>query len=385
MSHSCTCPHCGSVFELSSSEHDSLVAQVRTKEFEAEVQRRLDAYKKEQDSVSKREVESAVARAVSDTELLYMRQVHDMESKMLSLQSELDKARQSSVLAAKEQELAVRKAIDEKSAELQGTIHDLEVQVSYYKDLKSRMSTKMVGETLEQHCMTQFNQIRMAAFPHAYFEKDNDAKTGSKGDFIFRESDGDVELLSIMFEMKNEMDTTATKHRNEDFLKELDKDRREKNCEYAILVSLLESDNELYNSGIVDVSYKYPKMYIVRPQFFIPMITILRNAALNALEAKQELLRVQNMNFDVVQFESRMNEFKDSVSKNYDLASRQFMTAVDEIDKVIDHLNKVKKGLLSSERNLRLIDSKTEKLSIRQLTKDNPTMQAAFASAGINI
>lgn len=385
MSHSCTCPHCGSVFELSSSEHDSLVAQVRTKEFEAEVQRRLDAYKKEQDSVSKREVESAVAKAVSDTELLYMRQVHDMESKMLSLQSELDKARQSSVLAAKEQELAVRKAVDEKSAELQGTIHDLEVQVSYYKDLKSRMSTKMVGETLEQHCMTQFNQIRMAAFPHAYFEKDNDAKTGSKGDFIFRESDGDVELLSIMFEMKNEMDTTATKHRNEDFLKELDKDRREKNCEYAILVSLLESDNELYNSGIVDVSYKYPKMYIVRPQFFIPMITILRNAALNALEAKQELLRVQNMNFDVVQFESRMDEFKDSVSKNYDLASRQFMTAVDEIDKVIDHLNKVKKGLLSSERNLRLIDSKTEKLSIRQLTKDNPTMQAAFASAGINI
>lgn len=385
MSHSCTCPHCGSVFELSSSEHDSLVAQVRTKEFEAEVQRRLDAYKKEQDSVSKREVESAVAKAVSDTEFLYMRQVHDMESKMLSLQSELDKARQSSVLAAKEQELAVRKAVDEKSAELQGTIHDLEVQVSYYKDLKSRMSTKMVGETLEQHCMTQFNQIRMAAFPHAYFEKDNDAKTGSKGDFIFRESDGDVELLSIMFEMKNEMDTTATKHRNEDFLKELDKDRREKNCEYAILVSLLESDNELYNSGIVDVSYKYPKMYIVRPQFFIPMITILRNAALNALEAKQELLRVQNMNFDVVQFESRMNEFKDSVSKNYDLASRQFMTAVDEIDKVIDHLNKVKKGLLSSERNLRLIDSKTEKLSIRQLTKDNPTMQAAFASAGINI
>lgn len=385
MSHSCTCPHCGSVFELSSSEHDSLVAQVRTKEFEAEVQRRLDAYKKEQNSVLKREVESAVAKAVSDTELLYMRQVHDMESKMLSLQSELDKARQSSVLAAKEQELAVRKAVDEKSAELQGTIHDLEVQVSYYKDLKSRMSTKMVGETLEQHCMTQFNQIRMAAFPHAYFEKDNDAKTGSKGDFIFRESDGDVELLSIMFEMKNEMDTTATKHRNEDFLKELDKDRREKNCEYAILVSLLESDNELYNSGIVDVSYKYPKMYIVRPQFFIPMITILRNAALNALEAKQELLRVKNMNFDVVQFESRMNEFKDSVSKNYDLASRQFMTAVDEIDKVIDHLNKVKKGLLSSERNLRLIDSKTEKLSIRQLTKDNPTMQAAFASAGINI
>lgn len=384
MSDSCICPHCGTAFALSQEEHDSLVAQVRTKEFESEVNRRLDAYKKEQSAVLSREVQSAREKASSEAKLAYLEQIRKLESDLSQAYGDLEKERHNLTLAAKDQELAVLNAVNEVSAELNQKIHDLELDVAYYKDLKSRMSTKMVGETLEQHCMTQFNQIRMAAFPHAYFEKDNDARTGSKGDFIFREDCDDIPLLSIMFEMKNEMSTTATKHKNEDFFKELDKDRREKNCEYAILVSMLESDSELYNSGIVDVSYRYPKMYVIRPQFFIPIITILRNAALNALEARQELLRVQNMNVDVVQFESALNAFKDNVSKNYDLASRQFMTAVDEIDKSIDHLTKVKKALLSSERNLKLINNKTDNLSIRKLTKDNPTMQAAFALAGID-
>lgn len=381
----CTCPHCGSSFELSPSEHDSLVAQIRTKEFEDEVNRRMDAYKKEQESVFEDRIAAAVGKAVLDSELQHTRVVGELNSKIESLEHQLISEKQSFELMKKDNDLVVVRAVDAKEKELHGTIHELEVQLSYYKDLKSRMSTKMVGETLEQHCMMQFNQIRMAAFPHAYFEKDNDARSGSKGDFIFRESDGDVELLSIMFEMKNEMDTTATKHCNEDFFKELDKDRREKGCEYAILVSMLESNSELYNSGIVDVSYRYPKMYVIRPQFFIPMITILRNAAMNAMEARQELLRVQNRNIDVVHFEEKLQSFKDTVSKNYDLASRQFDTAIDEIDKSIDHLTKVKKALSSASRNLRLMNDKSASLSIRDLTKDNPTMRNLLQQAGISI
>ena len=252
----------------------------------------------------------------------------------------------------------------------------LQTELDYYKDLKTRMSTKMVGETLEQHCLIEFNRIRATAFPHAYFEKDNDARTGSKGDFIYREMMDGVELRSIMFEMKNEMDTTATKHVNEDFLKELDKDRREKKCEYAVLVSMLEADSELYNTGIVDVSYRYPKMYVIRPQFFIPMITVLRNAALNAMNARRELARMQNMNLDVTRFEADLAAYKDGVARNYDLASRQFMAAIEEIDKTIEHLSKVKKNLLSSERNMRLLNDKAEDLTIRSLTRGNPTMRA---------
>lgn len=253
-------------------------------------------------------------------------------------------------------------------------------QIAYYKDFKAKQSTKMVGETLEQHCEIEFNKLRATGFQNAYFEKDNDAKSGSKGDFIFKEfSDDGTEFISIMFEMKNEMDETATKHKNEDFFKELDKDRNEKKCEYAVLVSLLEADNELYNTGIVDVSYRYPKMYVIRPQFFIPMITLLRNASLNALQYKQELAVIRNQNIDISHFEEDMNEFKDKFSRNYRLASEKFKKAIDEIDKTIDHLQKTKDALLSSENNLRLANNKAEELSIKKLTRNNPTMAAKFA------
>lgn len=252
-------------------------------------------------------------------------------------------------------------------------------QIDYYKDFKARQSTKMVGESLEQHCLTQFNSIRMSAFPNAYFEKDNDARTGSKGDFIFRESSEDgTEFISIMFEMKNEVDTTATKHKNEDFFKELDKDRNEKGCEYAILVSLLEIDNELYNNGIVDVSYKYPKMYVIRPQFFIPMITLLRNAAQNSLHYQKELQIVRSQQVDILNFEESLNIFREGFNRNYRLASERFFTAIEEIDKTIDHLQKTKKALLSSENNLRLANSKADELSIKKLTKNAPSVKAMF-------
>lgn len=254
-------------------------------------------------------------------------------------------------------------------------------QIEYYKDFKARQSTKMIGESLEQHCLTQFNAIRMTAFPNAYFEKDNNAKTGSKGDFIYRECGEDgTEFISIMFEMKNEADETATKHKNEDFFKELDKDRNEKGCEYAILVSLLEIDNELYNNGIVDVSYKYPKMYVIRPQFFIPMITLLRNAAKNSLQYRQELQIVRNQQVDIRSFEENMNAFKEGFARNYRLASEKFSTAIDEIDKTIDHLQKTKAALLSSENNLRLANNKAEDLSIKKLTKNAPSVKAMFDS-----
>ena len=252
-------------------------------------------------------------------------------------------------------------------------------QIEYYKDFKARQSTKMIGESLEQHCLTQFNSIRMTAFPNAYFEKDNDARSGSKGDFIYREcGDDGTEFISIMFEMKNEADTTATKHKNEDFFKELDKDRNEKGCEYAILVSLLEIDNELYNNGIVDVSYRYPKMYVIRPQFFIPMITLLRNAAQNSLQYKQELQIVRNQQVDIIHFEENMNAFKEGFARNYRLASERFATAIDEIDKTIDHLQKTKAALLSSENNLRLANNKADELSIKKLTKNAPLVKAMF-------
>lgn len=252
-------------------------------------------------------------------------------------------------------------------------------QIEYYRDFKARQSTKMIGESLEQHCLTQFNSLRMTAFPNAYFEKDNDARTGSKGDFIYRESAEDgTEFISIMFEMKNEADATAVKHRNEDFFKELDKDRREKKCEYAILVSMLEIDNEYYNTGIVDVSYRYPKMYVIRPQFFIPMITLLRNAAQNSLRYRQELQIVQNQQLDIRSFEENMNAFKEGFSRNYRLASQKFTTAIEEIDKTISHLQKTKEALLSSENNLRLANNKAEELSIKKLTKNAPSVRAMF-------
>ena len=259
--------------------------------------------------------------------------------------------------------------------------HELQVkqeQVEYYKDLKTRMSTKMVGETLEIHCSTLFNQLLRPVMPFAYFEKDNDATDGTKGDFIFRDSEDGTEYVSIMFEMKNEMDTTATRHKNEDFLRKLDEDRRKKNCEFAVLVSLLEPDSELYNGGIVDMSHRYPKMYVIRPQFFIPMITLLRNAAQNSLQYRQELQIVRNQQVDILHFEENMNAFKEGFARNYRLASEKFQTAIDEIDKTIDHLEKTKKALLSSENNLRLANDKADDLSIKKLTKNAPAVKAMF-------
>lgn len=342
------CPNCGTSFQIDESQYASIVKQVRDSEFDADVQRHLSLLQSQMDAEKNLEMMRANQR-------------------VQELEFELKQQRSGQELA--EQNL-------KQSYEMQLAAKD--EQIAYYKDFKTRQSTKMIGESLEQFCQNQFNQIRMTAFPQAYFEKDNDARSGSKGDFIFRESVDGVELLSIMFEMKNEMDTTVTKHKNEDFFKELDKDRREKGCEYAVLVSMLEADSEFYNTGIVDVSYKYPKMYVIRPQFFIPMITLLRNAAVNSLDARRELLRMQNMNLDVTKFESSLMQFKDNIARNYDLASRQFADAIAEIDKSIDHLKKVKASLTSSERNLRLLNDKTSDLTIRKLTKDNPTMQDVF-------
>lgn len=368
------CPECGHSFDLTASDYESVVSQVRNAEFEKELQVRM----KTLESTYEDKLELQLQKARMDAASVVQQELFDVKNKCTELQGQLNAYNVQKALD-------VKKAVDEQRAIDDKKRQELQTELDYYKDLKTRMSTKMVGETLEQHCMIQFNQIRATAFPNAYFEKDNDARTGSKGDFIYREEMDGVPLLSIMFEMKNEMDTTATKHCNEDFFKELDKDRKEKGCEYAVLVSMLEADSELYNIGIVDVSYRYPKMYVIRPQFFIPMITVLRNAALNAMDARRELVRMQNMNLDVTKFEQDLFTFKDKVSKNYDLASRQFMAAVDEIDKTIEHLQKVKKNLLSSERNLRLLNDKTEDLSVRSLTKNNPTMRAAFEEAGVII
>lgn len=361
------CPNCGHLFTLEASDYDAIVMQVRNAEFEKELTERLSLM--EQANAATKEAEIQAAKLAVTNEL--NQQLVEYQLKVSQLQMALD-------ASSKEQELQTSLAIARQKEKDAAALKEVQVELEYYKDLKTRMSTKMVGETLEQHCLNQFNQLRMTAFPHAYFEKDNEVVSGSKGDFIYREDCDGVELLSIMFEMKNEMDSTVKKHHNEDFLKELDKDRREKGCEYAVLVSMLESDSELYNTGIVDVSYRYPKMYVVRPQFFIPMITILRNASMNALDARKELQQMRDMNLDVTRFEDELLSFKSKISRNYDLASRQFSTAIDEIDKSIDHMQKIKKALLSSERNLRLLNDSTSNLSIRKLTKDNPTMHAAF-------
>ena len=322
----------------------------------AELQAKLDA--------SETEKKLAVAQAVEKKN----EELADKESKIAKLNGEL---------AIQETENRLSEKSLKEQYENQLKMKD--EQIEYYKDFKARQSTKMIGESLEQHCMTQFNTLRMTAFPNAYFEKDNDARTGSKGDFIYRECGADgTEFISIMFEMKNEADATATKHKNEDFFKELDKDRREKGCEYAILVSLLEIDNEFYNNGIVDVSYRYPKMYVIRPQFFIPIITLLRNAAQNSLQYKQELQLVRNQQVDILHFEENMNAFKEGFARNYRLASEKFATAIEEIDKTIDHLEKTKKALLSSENNLRLANDKAEDLSIKKLTKNAPSVKAMF-------
>ena len=384
------CPKCGEVFQVDESGYAAIVKQVRDKEFEKEIQERENVYKTQKES----EVKVAVTEAKSEKD----RQLALKDLEIARLKSEIELGKSNSDIAIKdavresesrifelENELKLKesqwelkeKSLCDKHAD---EMKSKEEEIAYYKDFKTRQSTKMIGESLEQHCETEFNKLRATGFQNAYFEKDNDAKTGSKGDFIYRESSEDgVEFISIMFEMKNEMDTTATKHKNEDFFKELDKDRREKNCEYAVLVTMLELDNEYYNSGIVDVSYKYPKMYVVRPQFFIPIITVLRNAALNSLAYKKELAVIRSQNVDITHFEEDMNDFKDKFSRNFRLASEKFQKAIDEIDKTIDHLQKTKEALLSSENNLRLANNKAEELTIKRLTKNNPTMSAKFA------
>ncbi len=295
--------------------------------------------------------------------------VSAIEKERDTLQSKLDRT-------ALEKDLAEKSLKERYEAQLK----DREEHIERLRDMKARLSTKMVGETLEQHCETEFNRLRAAAFPSAYFEKDNDARSGSKGDYIFRDMDDTgTEIVSIMFEMKNEADTTASKKKNEDFLKELDKDRNEKNCEYAVLVSLLEPESELYNNGIVDMGHRYPKMYVIRPQFFIPMITLLRNAAMKSLVYKTELALVKAQNVDVTRFEEQLDSFKTAFAKNYDLASRRFQTAIEEIDKSIDHLQKTKDALLGADRNLRLANDKAQDVTVKKLTRGNPTMTAKFA------
>lgn len=312
--------------------------------------------------------------AVSEARQLKDKELAEKNTEIIRLKDQLSNKDTEKQLG----EESLKREYEAKLKHKDEQLKEKDEQIDYYKDFKARQSTKMVGESLEQHCLTQFNSLRMTAFPTAYFEKDNDAKSGSKGDFIFRESVEGTEFISIMFEMKNEMDETATKHKNEDFFKELDKDRREKKCEYAVLVSLLEMDNELYNNGIVDVSYRYEKMYVIRPQFFIPMITLLRNAALNSLKYRQELEAAKNQQLDIANFEENMNAFKQGFGRNYEIASKKFKTAIDEIDKTITHLQKTKDALLSSENQLRLANNKAEDLSIKKLTKNAPSVRKMF-------
>ena len=391
------CPKCGEAFTIDENSYASIAKQVRDEEFSKEL-------------ASRERLFEAQKKAALDTEKARLNQ--EREQTVFALKQEIERLKSQISSSQKDTELTVSRAVAQKDRELadknaeiirlQGEVQsakkDVELKestlkaeysaqlkakdeaIEFYKDLKTRMSTKMVGETLEQHCETEFNRLRSTGFQNAYFEKDNDARTGSKGDYIFRECTEDgVEFISIMFEMKNEMDTTATKHKNEDFFRELDKDRNEKGCEYAVLVSLLESESELYNSGIVDVSHKYPKMYVIRPQFFIPMITLLRNAAMNSIEYRTQLAEMRNQNIDISRFEDEMNDFKEKFAKNYDLASRKFKAAIEEIDKTITHLQKTKDALLSSENNLRLANNKAEDLSIKKLTRNNPTMAQKFA------
>ena len=406
------CPHCGKTFKVDDTSYAEILNQVQNQEFENEIHARLaqeiaktkaehelemqkqkfalEQVQKERESerralTEKMQSERAVMTEKFRNEKVLLEQKYSQANQ--SIKSQLDQAEVQKKLAISEAILPLQQenanikslAAAEKS-KYEGALQIKEEEIQRLKDLKSKLSTKMVGETLEQHCEMEFNRLRAAAFPHAYFEKDNDARTGSKGDFIFRENDADGnEIISIMFEMKNENETTATKHKNEDFFKELDKDRREKHCEYAVLVTLLEADSELYNTGIVDVSYRYEKMYVVRPQFFIPMITLLRNAAMNSMQYKSELALMRNQNIDITHFEENMEAFKQGFARNYDLASRKFQNAIDEIDKTIDHLKKTKEALLSSENNLRLANNKAEDLTIKKLTRGNPTMAQKFA------
>lgn len=415
------CPKCGTVFQISETDYESIVKQIRDKEFEKEIFLREEQYKRDEKNAVKlaeAEIEKKLREELRQKELEIKELQNEVERKEEQTQNKLEKQYQEEIhkksleitelkneLKVKETEkkLAIQNTVAEKEKEItnlsneiklsknefqlkekslresyEEKLKDKEEQISYYKDFKARQSTKMIGESLEQHCHNEFNKLR-PLFKNAYFEKDNDIKTGSKGDFIFRDYDDDgVELVSIMFEMKNEADTTATKHKNEDFLKELEKDRKEKKCEYAVLVTLLELDNDYYNDGIVDVSHKYEKMYIIRPQFFIPLITLIRGMAVHTLEYKKELETIRNQNIDISHFEENMNAFKEGFGRNYRLASEKFKKAIEEIDKTIDHLQKTKDALLSSENNLRLANNKAEDLTIKKLTSNSETMAKMF-------
>ncbi len=412
------CPNCGEVFKVDESGFANIIKQVRDHEFVKELH--------ERELLMEQDKENAVKLAEVSIKSTLKDEMVRKDAEIAELKAKIDADKTSKILAVTEAVAKIEKERDALANELKGKDVEKQLAVSdavnkiekerdtlagelkskesekklleaslkekhlaeikskdemieYYKDMKAKLSTKMVGETLEQHCEVQFNQIRATAFPKAFFEKDNDARFGSKGDYIYRESDKEGnEIISIMFEMKNEQDGTTTKKKNEDFLKELDKDRNEKGCEYAVLVSMLESESELYNSGIVDVSHRYPKMYVIRPQFFIPMITVLRNAAMNSLEYKAELALIRNQNIDITKFEENIEAFKSGFARNYDLASRRFKAAIDEIDKTIKSLEKTKENLLRSEDNLRLANNKAEDLTIKRLTRGNSTMTEKF-------
>ena len=402
------CPHCDKVFKVDETGYAHILKQVRDHEFDKQLNERMKLAEREKVSALKvvaKESEIEIERLKSE-----IRHKEDSTKTAVKLaqneiMNERDSLKQKLEAAETTKELAVSKAVDQVAQErdtlknnleranmekrlsenslkdkYKTQIRDRDDTIERLKDMKARLSTKMVGESLEQHCEIEFNKLRSTAFQSAYFEKDNDVRTGSKGDYIFRDHDENgTEIVSIMFEMKNESDSTATKNKNEDFLKELDKDREEKGCEYAVLVSLLEPDNELYNTGIVDVFHRYPKMYVIRPQFFIPMITVLRNAAIHSLKYKTQLAQVRAQHIDITNFETELEKFKTGFGKNYDLASRKFSTAIDEIDKSISHLQKTKEALLSTDRNLRLANDKAKDVTIKRLTRNNPTMAEKFS------
>lgn len=434
--HEIICPHCKKAFKVDEAGYADILKQVRDSEFEQQLHDRLELAEKDklkevelaksnfrndmQEVAATKDAEINELKAKLDAgevtrKLAVTEALRAIEKERDVLANELEKAKQDNQAASKlaeaklsasevTQKLAITKALSKiekerdelksglKQAELEKQLAEKSLKDKYetqikdrddaierLRDMKVRLSTKMVGETLEQHCDIEFNRIRATAFPNAYFEKDNDASAGSKGDYIFRDSNNaGTEIVSIMFEMKNESDTTATKKKNEDFLKELDKDRTEKDCEYAVLVSLLEPDSGLYNTGIVDMFHRYPKMYVIRPQFFLPIITLLRNAAMKSLEYKTELALVKSQNIDITNFENDLDQFKTAFGKNYELASKKFQTAVDEIDKSIDHLQKTKDALLGTDRNLRLANDKAQDVTIKKLTRKNPTMAAKF-------
>ena len=420
--HEIKCPNCGKTFNLDETGYADILNQVRNEAFDKALHERLvlaeqdkktalelaetkAASEMEKQAAKKDfEIERLKAELKSNTELIQATVTGELKDEAAKKDTEIARLKEELKAADIAKQLALKEALSTVEKERDNLKRDLEAKdaeqrllesslkeryetqikdrddaIERLKDMKSKLSTKMVGETLEQHCEIEFAKIRAAAFPMAYFEKDNDAKTGSKGDYIFREADNNTEFISIMFEMKNESDETSSKKKNEDFFKELDKDRNEKGCEYAVLVSLLEANNDLYNGGIVDVSYRYPKMYVIRPQFFIPMITLLRNAAQNSLKYKTELALVKAQNIDIANFEDELDKFKNAFGKNFDLASKRFQTAIDEIDKSIDHLQKTKEALLGTDRNLRLANDKAQDVTIKKLTRGNPTMAAKFA------